>query len=58
MKSASRTTAVVGGAVGGGIVGGPVGFVVGASAGGVTADGVTTVVESKIQGEFRPNGTF
>ncbi len=56
MKSASRTVGVIGGGVIGGLVGGPVGAIAGGVAGGVTLDGITTVADSKIHGEYRPAG--
>lgn len=55
MKSASRTIGVVVGAVAG-IEGGPVGMVMGGIVGGAYMDTLTTVVESGIHDEFKPNG--
>jgi len=57
MKSASRTTGV---ALGGlaGIPAGPAGMVAGGMAGGTAVDGLTTVVESAVNGEYTPSGQF
>lgn len=56
MKSASRTTASIGGAVGGFFVGGPVGSALGAASAGYAMDGITTGVHSAVDGKFRPSG--
>ena len=56
MKSASRTTGVVAGGAIGMAIGGPVGAVAGGVVGGATMDGITTGVESTIEGEYRPAG--
>jgi hypothetical protein len=58
MKSASRTTGVIGGGVGGFLLGGPLGAVAGGIGGGLAMDGITTGVESAIHNEYMPNGTI
>ncbi|ESO99054.1 hypothetical protein LOTGIDRAFT_238932 [Lottia gigantea] len=56
MKSSSRTVGVLAGGAGGGFVGGPVGAIVGGIKGGLIMDGVTTAVDSRIHGHYRPTG--
>ena len=56
MKSASRTTGVIGGGVAGFFIGGPVGSYIGGISGGLTMDGITTAVETAIHKEFVPHG--
>ena len=56
MKSASRTTGVMGGGVVGFFVGGPAGAAAGGVAGGLAVDGLTTGIESAVHDEFRPSG--
>ena len=55
MKAASRTTGVLaGGALG--VFGGPPGMIAGGISGGALVDGITTGVESAIEGEYTPSG--
>jgi hypothetical protein len=56
MKSASRSTAVIGGGVAGTLVAGPAGGVAGAMAGGSAADAATTGIEYQLTGEYKPQG--
>eukprot|EP00640_Fibrocapsa_japonica_P007175 CAMPEP_0113945448 /NCGR_PEP_ID=MMETSP1339-20121228/45976_1 /TAXON_ID=94617 /ORGANISM="Fibrocapsa japonica" /LENGTH=192 /DNA_ID=CAMNT_0000951033 /DNA_START=36 /DNA_END=614 /DNA_ORIENTATION=- /assembly_acc=CAM_ASM_000762 len=56
MKSATRTTGVVGGSVAGFVCGGPAGAVGGGIAAGAAMDGIITGVESKVHQEYRPSG--
>ncbi len=56
LKSASRTTGVIGGAMICTLTGGPIGTVLGGIAGGAALDGITTGIESAVHGEYRPNG--
>lgn len=59
MKSATRTSGVVGGAVVGTIVAGPagtIGGIIGGIAGGAASDGAITGIESGITGKYRPSG--
>ena len=58
MHSASRTSAVIGGAVGGTIAGGPLGGVAGAIGAGNAVDGAFTVVESVVEGEWVLRGNL
>jgi len=57
MKSASRTTGVTLGGLAG-IPAGPAGMFTGGMAGGTAVDGLTTVVESAVNGEYTPSGQF
>lgn len=56
MKSASRTTGVLGGGVAGFLVGGPVGAIAGGVSAGAAMDGIITGVDSLVHSEYRPNG--
>ena len=56
MKSASRTTGVMGGGVVGFSVGGPPGAMAGGIAGGLAVDGLTTSIDSAVHKEYRPSG--
>ncbi|CAG0903252.1 unnamed protein product [Darwinula stevensoni] len=56
MKTATRSTAVIGGGIGGFVVGGPVGAVAGGIGAGAAMDTTTTVIESAIRDEFSPSG--
>ncbi|CAG0902771.1 unnamed protein product [Darwinula stevensoni] len=56
MKTATRSTAVIGGGIGGFVVGGPVGAVAGGISAGAAMDTTTTVVESAIRDEYSPSG--
>ncbi|CAG0902770.1 unnamed protein product [Darwinula stevensoni] len=56
MKTATRSTAVIGGGIGGFVVGGPVGAVAGGISAGAAMDTTTTVVESVIRDEYSPSG--
>ena len=56
MKSASRTTGVMGGGVLGFLAGGPPGAVAGGIAGGLAMDGLTTGIDSAVHNEYRPSG--
>lgn len=56
MKSASRTVGVLGGGAVGMVCGGPVGAVAGGISGGAAVDGITTEVESAVEGKYMPNG--
>eukprot|EP00929_Paragymnodinium_shiwhaense_P007020 TRINITY_DN110979_c0_g1_i1.p1 TRINITY_DN110979_c0_g1~~TRINITY_DN110979_c0_g1_i1.p1 ORF type:complete len:340 (-),score=25.32 TRINITY_DN110979_c0_g1_i1:327-1346(-) len=64
MKSATRTSGVIGGAVGGALAGTAVcpvfgtiaGGAIGGVGGGAAMDGTITGVESAIHGEYRPHG--
>ena len=57
MKSASRTTGVMGGGVVGFFVAGPPGAAAGGIAGGLAVDGLTTGIDSAVHGfEYRPSG--
>ena len=57
MKRSSRTTGVIGGGVIGFSLCGPAGAAAGGIAGGLVLDGITTAVDSKIHGDYRPSGT-
>ena len=56
MKSASRTTGVIAGGAIGMSISGPVGAAAGGVVGGAAMDGITTGVESTVEGEYRPAG--
>ena len=56
MKSASRTTGVMGGGVVGFFAGGPIGAAAGGVAGGLAMDGLTTGIDSAVHKEYRPSG--
>ena len=56
MKSASRTTGVMGGGVVGFFVAGPPGAAAGGIAGGLAVDGLTTGIDSAVHDEYRPSG--
>ena len=56
MKSASRTTGVMGGGVVGFFAGGPIGAAAGGVAGGLAMDGITTGIDSAVHKEYRPSG--
>ena len=56
MKSASRTTGVMGGGVVGFFAAGPLGAAAGGVAGGLAMDGLTTGIDSAVHKEYRPSG--
>ena len=56
MKSASRTTGVLGAGLGGFFLAGPAGAVAGGVAGGLAMDATTTMFDSAVHREYRPNG--
>ena len=58
MKRSSRTTGVIGGGVIGFGLCGPACAAAGGIAGGLALDGITTAVDSKIRGHYRPSGTI
>lgn len=58
MLSASRTTGVMSVGAVGFLVGGPAGAVAGGVAGGAAFDTYTTVVDSVVNDEYRPNGYY
>ncbi len=58
MKSSSRSIGVIGGGVGGFFLLGPVGAFLGGVTSGVTIDAITTIVDSTVHDEFRPNGNI
>lgn len=56
MRSATRTTAVMGSGAAGFVVGGPVGAVALGIAGGASYDTTATVIDSAVNDEFTPSG--
>ncbi|CAG8550978.1 3860_t:CDS:1 [Ambispora gerdemannii] len=58
MKSSSRTVGVIGGGVCGFFLGGPPVAALGGVAGGQTLDVITSVIDSAVHGELRPNGSW